>query len=100
MDIYSSLLTGAEYAGIAGSERLFSARSQVKHAAEISEELEQKLNKQEVKSIEATTKHEEKIREKRREKSETETGESDRQNESDKSETSFFSENKESDDKS
>ena len=59
---------GVEYAGIAASERLFSAKSHVKQFQVQTEELEATLRKLEVKNIEATSKQTEKNKKKQEEK--------------------------------
>ena len=64
--------TGASYAGIAASERLESATSQVRRARKTSAKAEEELNAMEVKSIHVISSHEKNnadMREKIREQS-------------------------------
>ena len=48
---------GASYAGVAASERLHSAKSQLERARKVSTAAEQDLNAMEVKSIHAVSSH-------------------------------------------
>ena len=65
-------LAGAEYAGVAASERLFSAKSRLQHVQDRCQVVDAELKKLELQTIKDTAEHAEKERKKTEEQNQEE----------------------------